>query len=110
MPHHGVKIPSPCRGGIHGYGSASACGSTSVTECPWELLVPIDESCQGSLIELTTRVSTSNPDAAGLTGASEPRAPATVPEDFRIVGAEIVPDASVESETNMGGSTDQTMF
>ena len=44
-----------------------------------------------------------------LKGTSEPRAPATVPQDFRIVGAEIVPDASVESETNMGGSTQQTL-
>jgi len=62
-------------------------GPTSATEGPpGELLLPIRESRQSSFDELAAGASTSHPDATGLKGASDPRAPgASVPQDSGMV-------------------------
>jgi len=72
--------------------------STSVTEGPGEALVPPGQRCQRYFDELATEASTFYVDAAGLKGISDPRTPvANVPLDSGMVGAEVVPDVSVES-------------
>jgi len=60
-----------------------------LTEGSVELLVPPCESCQDSPSELATGASARNPDAEGLKGASDPRAPlASTPQDAELAGAE----------------------